>query len=159
MGFLSSGATMCMGVSDGLEDRGWCVWEWGGVGGCLCGLSACEGQLFARHEFVAPAPFTRLLGTPSCPCHRAGALGLAARDAEAAGVRHLLRLHQGDCAEWQLPRAPTLVVSNPPWGQRLMGGEGVSGRQAGGAWVRGGCGGGHGLVPCGWREACDSATA
>jgi hypothetical protein len=30
---------------------------------------------------------------------------------------------QGAVADLHLPRAPTLVVSNPPWGQRLDGGS------------------------------------
>lgn len=51
-----------------------------------------------------------------------GALSLALKDAEAAGVGGLIRLHHGECSEWTLPANPplTLVVSNPPWGQRLM---------------------------------------
>ena len=52
-----------------------------------------------------------------------GALSLAVRDAEAAGVRDIIRFHHGDCDAWTLPHAPNLVVTNPPWGQRLMGRE------------------------------------
>lgn len=58
-----------------------------------------------------------------------GALSLADRDAEAAGVRHLIRLYHGDCADWELPYTPQLVISNPPWGQRLMGREDRGERQ------------------------------
>lgn len=53
-----------------------------------------------------------------------GALGLALRDVQAARVQPMVRLHQGACVDWRLPRPPALVVSNPPWGQRLMGGHG-----------------------------------
>ena len=45
----------------------------------------------------------------------AGALGLALRDCEAAGVRSVVRLHHGDARAWQLPRPPQLVCTNPPW--------------------------------------------
>lgn len=52
-----------------------------------------------------------------------GALGLALRDVQAAGMQRMARLHHGECRAWSLPRPPALVVSNPPWGQRLLGGE------------------------------------
>ena len=32
----------------------------------------------------------------------------------------MIRLHHGECRDWRLPRPPALVVSNPPWGQRLL---------------------------------------
>jgi 23S rRNA G2445 N2-methylase RlmL len=51
-----------------------------------------------------------------------GALSLARACAEAAGVAHAMKLHAGDCARWALPAPPTLVVANPPWGQRIGGG-------------------------------------
>ena len=79
----------------------------------------------------------------------AGALGLAARDAEAAGVRDVLRLHHGDAGGWRLPHAPALVLTNPPWGQRLLGGDADSeadwwreGVEVGGQDRAGGGGGG-----------------
>ena len=53
-----------------------------------------------------------------------GALSLALRDVQAAGVSRSVRLHRGDCLQWVLPRRPALVVANPPWGQRLGGGRG-----------------------------------
>lgn len=53
----------------------------------------------------------------------AGALGLTQHGATAAGVRHLVKLHHGDCSTWTLPRRPDVVVCNPPWGHRLTGSE------------------------------------
>lgn len=50
-----------------------------------------------------------------------GAFSLAVADQRSAGVGALTVLHQGDCADWVLPGAPRLVVSNPPWGNRLEG--------------------------------------
>ncbi len=49
-----------------------------------------------------------------------GALGLALRDATASGVGRAIRLHAYDVADWVPPVPPTLVVTNPPWGLRLM---------------------------------------
>lgn len=71
-------------------------------------------------------------------CHE-GALALARRGAFEAGVDHLIDFDLGGCAGWE-PRVPlsasggpegdssgggfgrpTLVVTNPPWGRRLLG--------------------------------------
>lgn len=52
-----------------------------------------------------------------------GALSLALRDVQASGMQRMVRLHHGECRAWALPRPPTLVVANPPWGQRLLGGD------------------------------------
>ena len=35
-------------------------------------------------------------------------------------MAHLLRLRHGPCETWQLPRPPSLTITNPPWGRRLM---------------------------------------
>ncbi len=82
-----------------------------------------------------------------------GALGLAAKDAEAAGVRGLVRFSQGDCRAWVPELKPDLVVANPPWGTRLLaggdggGGGAETGAELEGAWsalsqfVKGQCGG------------------
>ena len=45
------------------------------------------------------------------------------RDAEGAGVAHLMHLHQGSCGEWQPRQRPDQVITNPPWGNRLMDAE------------------------------------
>ena len=42
------------------------------------------------------------------------------RDAEGAGVAHLVRLHEGACGAWQPKRRPDILVTNPPWGNRLL---------------------------------------
>ena len=49
-----------------------------------------------------------------------GALSLALKDVQAAGMRPIVRLHAGECRDWRLPHPPALVVCNPPWGQRLL---------------------------------------
>ena len=48
---------------------------------------------------------------------------LPCRDAEGAGVAHLVHLHQGSCGEWQPRQRPDQIITNPPWGNRLMGAE------------------------------------
>lgn len=56
-------------------------------------------------------------------CHE-GALALAQRGAYEAGVDHLIDFDLGKCADWRPTTGgarPTLVVTNPPWGRRLMG--------------------------------------
>ena len=46
------------------------------------------------------------------------------RAAEAAGVRDDVRFQLGNCRDWQPRYTPTLVVVNPPWGNRLLPDEG-----------------------------------
>ena len=36
-------------------------------------------------------------------------------------MAHLVRLHQGSCGDWQPRQRPDAVITNPPWGNRLMG--------------------------------------
>lgn len=38
-------------------------------------------------------------------------------------MAHLMHLHQGSCGEWQPRQRPEQVITNPPWGNRLMGAE------------------------------------
>jgi putative N6-adenine-specific DNA methylase len=51
-----------------------------------------------------------------------GALDLAAENIQRAGVQSIVRLHQGDIAAYTLDTPPHMVMTNPPWGQRLLGG-------------------------------------
>jgi hypothetical protein len=48
---------------------------------------------------------------------------LARRDADAAGVSALVDVGTAPCAVWRPAARPRLVVSNPPWGARLLGGR------------------------------------
>lgn len=84
--------------------------------------AALEAARAARHP---PPPGVEVWGNDV----HSGALGLALRDVQAAGVHPMVRLHHGECGSWRLPRPPPLVVSNPPWGQRL---GAYSGDDAGG---------------------------
>lgn len=53
-----------------------------------------------------------------------GALSLAVRDSEIAGVDSFINFHHGPCETWKLPSdivkgRRQMIVSNPPWGGRL----------------------------------------
>ena len=52
-----------------------------------------------------------------------GAVSIAQRSAEAAGVGELLRIRTAQAAEWQPTVTPAAVFCNPPWGERLGEGE------------------------------------
>jgi putative N6-adenine-specific DNA methylase len=52
----------------------------------------------------------------------AGALATARTSARTAGLDHLIRLEVADAATFEPPFLPSVVVCNPPWGERL--GEG-----------------------------------
>jgi putative N6-adenine-specific DNA methylase len=50
-----------------------------------------------------------------------GALKLARADAAAAGFFNAIHFTCGTCEDWRgLDKRPDLVVTNPPWGQRLL---------------------------------------
>jgi putative N6-adenine-specific DNA methylase len=51
-----------------------------------------------------------------------GALSLARRGAEAAGVADCIQFSQCGVASYVPPDQPQLIVSNPPWDQRIEGG-------------------------------------
>lgn len=49
------------------------------------------------------------------------ALRIARKNLEQTRLSEVVSLHQGDARDFSLPRAPTLTISNPPWGLRLEG--------------------------------------
>ena len=50
-----------------------------------------------------------------------GSLELAQNGIANLRMQKSVRLHLGNSADWKLPRKPDLVVTNPPWGVRLLG--------------------------------------
>lgn len=52
-----------------------------------------------------------------------GALSLCRKDAENAGVLDILQLSCKDIRDFKPQIFPSLVVVNPPWGDRLEGGS------------------------------------
>ena len=51
--------------------------------------------------------------------HHDGALALARRGAQAAGVDALLRLERSDARAFEPTVTPQIVVTNPPYGKRI----------------------------------------
>ena len=50
-----------------------------------------------------------------------GALALAEEDARAAGLGDAIAFECGECRDFTPPMRPSMVVTNPPWGLRLLG--------------------------------------
>jgi putative N6-adenine-specific DNA methylase len=71
----------------------------------------------AADRLKATIPF-ELLGAD----RHAGAIATAKTSAKTAGLDHLLKLEVADAATFEPPFLPSVVVCNPPWGERL--GEG-----------------------------------
>jgi putative N6-adenine-specific DNA methylase len=76
----------------------------------------CRARAFSRARYELP-------GAIAANDHHAGALSLARKDAESAGVASFIQFSQADIAEFVPPDGLRLVVVNPPWGRRLAGGE------------------------------------
>jgi len=51
--------------------------------------------------------------------HHEGAVGIAQRSVEAAGVRGMVHVQKVALKDLRLPAPPDVVVANPPWGQRI----------------------------------------
>ena len=71
-----------------------------------------KGQAYGRAKYEAPCAIL------ANDCHP-GALALARKDAEAAGVAEFIQFFQTDVATFAPPEPPRLVAVNPPWGERL----------------------------------------
>lgn len=85
--------------------------------------------------------------------HHEGALSLAARGAEAAGVEHLVRFTQSDARDFQPTVTPEVVVTNPPYGKRLGRDEAlVDSWQSLGNFLHRQCGGSTAWILCGAPE-------
>ncbi|KAL4458935.1 hypothetical protein ABPG75_013800 [Micractinium tetrahymenae] len=113
--FLIEAALMATDVAPGSFRRWWPFTQWPDYDSDAW-RQVVAAATAARH---APAAGVEVWGND---VHQ-GALGLALRDIQAAGMQRMVRLHHGECRDWALPRPPGLVVANPPWGQRLLGGE------------------------------------
>jgi putative N6-adenine-specific DNA methylase len=71
------------------------------------------------HDSLRPT-----LGFPILGADRhSGALSIARDSARRAGLDRLVRFEQADAATFEPPFAPATVVVNPPWGERLGGGD------------------------------------
>jgi putative N6-adenine-specific DNA methylase len=68
----------------------------------------------ARRRFNAPPP-GRLMANDLHP----GAVAIARQSAKRAGVERSIAFREGDIADWEPAKAPTMVVVNPPYGERI----------------------------------------
>ena len=108
---LIEAALMATHTAPGIFRRRWPFFHWEDVDRKLWQTIVDEARAARRSK-----PALRIWGNDI----HAGAVSLAARDAKEAGVRHFIRMNEADCKDWVLPRAPILVITNPPWGQRLL---------------------------------------
>ncbi|PRW59721.1 RNA methylase [Chlorella sorokiniana] len=111
--FLIEAALMATGTAPGSFRRWWPFMQWRDSYDRSAWAAEVEAAAAERHR---PPAGVECWGND---LHQ-GALSLALKDVEAAGMQPMIRLHKGECRDWRLPRPPTLVVSNPPWGQRLL---------------------------------------
>lgn len=68
---------------------------------------------------LAPKLGFAILGTD----HHPGAVGIAKASAKAAGMAELVEFGVADATDFVPPFEPALVVTNPPWGERMGEGE------------------------------------
>jgi putative N6-adenine-specific DNA methylase len=111
-------------------------------------------QLFDAAEARASrgaAALPKLAGNDRHP----GAIALAHKALASAGFAGKIELHQGDCADWVPPVQPRIVVTNPPYGERLQPDEAewTESWQALGRFLHGQCAGARAFVLCGNPEA------
>ena len=74
--------------------------------------------------------------------------------AKAAGVAAHLQFAQGDAAAWVPPVPPAVVVTNPPWGERLQADDEqlTASWRALGTFLHARCAGANAYVLCGNAE-------
>lgn len=107
--FLVEAAWMAMDRAPGLE-RGFAFERFPDHDAALWAGLQQEARDRVRHRVDA-----RFEGAD----HHDGALSLAARGAHEAGVQALVRFVKSDARDFEPTTAPALVVTNPPYGQRI----------------------------------------
>uniref|UniRef100_A0A7I4AT43 Uncharacterized protein n=1 Tax=Physcomitrium patens TaxID=3218 RepID=A0A7I4AT43_PHYPA len=110
--FLIEAALMASNVAPGLMRRQWPFQKWHDFDENA--WKQCKDNAVSMQQSSLSG--VRLLGNDI----HAGALSLCHRDASTAGVRHLLELSCKDIQEYKPLVVPSLVVTNPPWGERLI---------------------------------------
>ncbi len=85
--------------------------------------------------------------------HHAGALSLAKRDAQAAGVSNCITFSNADITEYQPKQTPTMVITNPPWGQRLQPDDLARPWKGLGDFLKSHCDGASAMILSGSKEA------
>ena len=83
-----------------------------------------DADLDAWRKIYDDAEQRSIAGASKCPTllgndRHSGALSIAEIAIDAAGLKGKVRLQQSDCAEFAPAVAPSVVVVNPPYGERL----------------------------------------
>ena len=130
--FAIEAALMALRRAPGLKRKQFAFERWPDFEKALWKECKSRAHAQARYELRAP-----IAGND----HHAGALSLARKDAEAAGVAEFVEFSQSDVAEYAPPFAPGLVAVNPPWGQRLAGEDVVDAWRKLGRFLRERCAG------------------
>lgn len=108
---LIEAALIAGNIAPGLYRRWWPFLSWPGIDR----RSWTDTVEKAKQLRAKDKPNVLLLGNDI----HDGALDIAMKDVKAAGVTPLVGLRHGNCQDWRLQEAPSLVITNPPWGQRL----------------------------------------
>lgn len=111
--FLTEAAMMAGNIAPGLYRRYWPFFSWPTFDKKMWD----EKVLHAKDSRVKEKPQVQFFGNDI----HAGALELAAENIRGAGVQSLVKLSCSDVRDFRIPNTPvSLVITNPPWGQRLM---------------------------------------
>jgi len=110
--FLTEAAMIAGNIAPGLYRRYWPFYSWPTFDRSIWDDLTVE----AKHSRAKEKPNVQFYGNDIHP----GALELAAENIRGAGVQSLIKLSCSDVDDFRIPDTPLdLVITNPPWGQRL----------------------------------------
>jgi len=115
---LIEAARLALGRAPGL-DRCFALERWPDFNPQLWQQERDAAAALARNALTRGAPLAPMVGLE----HDPAVLEQARLNAEAAGVSDFLDLRLGDCRDFLPPPGPGILVANPPYGERLSGGE------------------------------------
>ena len=132
---LIEAASLVLGLAPG-RSRGFAASRWRHQGRELAALlRQAQQQATAQAEAARRSPQARALQVAGSDVDP-HVLDVARSNIERAGLGGVVRLHRGDATRLQPPAPGTILVSNPPYGERI-GGDDVTSlyRALGHAWA------------------------
>lgn len=108
--FAIEAAMMAAGIAPGLRRPRWPFESWPDFDAAE--WKRCRAEAEARADRTLPFPVF-------ASDHHAGALDLARKSARSAGVEGMIRFTVADIAEFNPNPRPSVLVMNPPYGERL----------------------------------------
>ena len=114
--FLIEAALMATNTAPGMFRRFWPFLRWPDADAAAWRDAVDDAR---DAQLLIPSSQLMLFGNDK----HAGALSLASKDIRASGMDKHIKLHHGECRTWELPSTPAIVMCNPPWGRRLLGGN------------------------------------